>query len=116
MSSHGVYQQSDRTWDDNNWSTCRWNRNFHFGIKFWLSTSGALALLFALSVHYSVVRDSRRFYLMIALVATLQERADATFTRGVLRAVFAAVAGTLGGHDVPGQELPACMLRTFEGP
>ncbi len=74
----------------------RFSRNVHFGLKFWLSTSAGLALLFPLSAHFEVVRFQRQIYFMIALVATLQERADATLTRSVLRLAFAAIAGTLG--------------------
>ncbi|KAK9818671.1 hypothetical protein WJX74_002507 [Apatococcus lobatus] len=73
-----------------------WNRHFHFGVKFWLSLSGALALILPLSSHFAVVANQRRFYLMIALTATLQERADATITRSILRAAFAGISGTLG--------------------
>ncbi|KAK9864926.1 hypothetical protein WJX84_009578 [Apatococcus fuscideae] len=78
------------------WNTIRHNRDFHFGVKFYMATAGTMAVLLPLTVHYSYIRQQSQFYLFVAVPASLMERADATLTRGVLRLTMTAAAGALG--------------------
>lgn len=53
-------------------------------------------MLIVTASHYSFVRENRTYFVAVALITTLQERADAALTRGVLRLSMALIAATLG--------------------
>ncbi|KAK9818676.1 hypothetical protein WJX74_004919 [Apatococcus lobatus] len=76
--------------------TLRQNRYFHFGFKFWFHVSWVFVVLIVTAAHYNFVRVNRTFFVGVALITTLQERADAALTRGVLRLTMSLIAATLG--------------------
>lgn len=75
---------------------CRHNRSFRFGIKFFLATAGAMAVIFPLSAHNQTVAANRQYFLLVALIASYQERADASIVRAVSRVTMSAIAASLG--------------------
>ena len=74
----------------------RSNRYCHFGIKWFLVVAGASACGLALSAHIATIKNNRQYFLLVALIASYQERADATFARVVARVLASAIAATLG--------------------
>ena len=75
---------------------CRHDKYFHFGLKFWFHVSWVFVVLIVTAEHYTFVRNVRTYFLAVALITCIQERADASLSRGVQRIVMALIAGTLG--------------------
>ena len=87
---------------------CRHNRYCHYGLKWFLAVAGAATCTLALSAHSATIKNNRQYFLLIALIASYQERADATFVRAASRAVVSVIAASIGGSTL----IPESMAGT----
>lgn len=52
------------------WMTCRYNRLFHYGLKFYVVVAGTSVVLISLTVHSKFIAENKTFYIMLALIVT----------------------------------------------